>query len=521
MLRRTGICTTAKGKKYHFNLSCNYIKGKESNKIPLEKAKNSTSLDGPCLICLSKMEKNDRENNNYRKNLEDEDIKDKKEIINIDFPNKNIINSIKNKKEDDNNIINKIKSGDNNKFEIINNEEKLDKKISDEEMTEDDISINNRNLNEKNKNKNNNIVKNANNNVPFTDNNLSNIMPNNVHFDMPPINSYKNNKKNKKKSVKFNGKLNYENNGSDSEDQKDKNSFNDSDQEKNNKIKLKNDNDSNDSNEKNNIINNNYNSDESENENNITSGKDTRQLIDSIEIANEPLNNINILQKNLNPNNNNINWSGKDINLLLETNQSAKIVYLKNFIGIDDSKDGNISILSEKKSININNKLCRNNGVYKGNFKFKFEITPFNDLVKPIIISVGFEIDYIDYTDINVVNEENNEIISEKNLKIGAFYETLVVMRHFYIYKKTNKVHVLINISSGKFFVVGDSELDKRNHKQFLNKSNSEILYLRSFYSIQLKQIKAVRPIFKYNKRDLSLVDIDINGNKLCNNQIK
>ena len=69
-------------------------------------------------------------------------------------------------------------------------------------------------------------------------------------------------------------------------------------------------------------------------------------------------------------------------------------------------------------------------------------------MIKPIQISVGFEIDYIDNTDINVVNEEedNNKEGNGKKIKIGALYEALVVIRHFYIYKKTNKVHVLINI---------------------------------------------------------------------------
>ena len=135
---------------------------------------------------------------------------------------------------------------------------------------------------------------------------------------------------------------------------------------------------------------------------------------------------------------------------------------------------------------------------------------------KPIQISVGFEIDYIDNTDINVINEEdNNKIDNGKKIKIGALYETLIVIRHFYIYKKTSKVHVLINISSGKFFVVGDEELENVNNREYVNKSNSQILYLRRFYRIQLEQIKDVRPIFKYNKKDLQFAEININGNKL------
>ena len=192
---------------------------------------------------------------------------------------------------------------------------------------------------------------------------------------------------------------------------------------------------------------------------------------------------------------------------------------MKNFIGIDDSKDGNISILSENKNNNINNKvsILERKEICQGNFKFKFEVNPSHNLIKPITISVGFEIDYYDETDMNVINEGNDLIDMEKNLKMGALYETLTLMRHFYVFKKTNTVHVLINVCSGKFFVVGGNELERKNNREYLNKTNSEILYLRSFYRIQLKQIKNVRPIFKYNKKDLNIVDININGNNLDN----
>ena len=88
-------------------------------------------------------------------------------------------------------------------------------------------------------------------------------------------------------------------------------------------------------------------------------------------------------------------------------------------------------------------------------------------------------------------------------------------MRHFYIYKKTNAIHVLINLSKGKFYVVGEKELEKRTQKVFLSASNSEVLYLRNFNQFHLKQIKDVRPIFKYNENDLQVADININGNSL------
>ena len=202
--------------------------------------------------------------------------------------------------------------------------------------------------------------------------------------------------------------------------------------------------------------------------------------------------------------------------MLDETNQSAKLEKLKNLFEINDNMDENIFILSEKKSDKNNNiSNLKPNDLCKGNFKFKFEINPFKEIIEPIKITVGFEIDYIDNTDINVIDDDYNMLNDEKEIKMGALYETLVVLRHFYIYRKTNTVHVLINICSGKFFVVGESELEKRNNKQYLKLSNSEILYIRTFNKIFLRQIKNVRPIFKYNKNDLKIVNININGNKL------
>ena len=504
------VYITSKGKRYHYNSSCTYLKGKEPYPIPLEKAKHS--VEGPCTLCARSMEKNE-ENNLETKN------KDKK--------GNNNSKKIKKEKIKNNNINNKK---DNNKFEIVNNEETPEKKNSEEgEMTDDENNIN---INNKNNIFVNNINNNNNNNIPFTDNDLSNIMPNNEQFNMFNKDDFmKNNKKNNKKNninkknkTKNNEKLNNEdNNEKEKEDQKIIIDFNNK-EKNNNNININNNFDSNDSNDNNNNIINNNN-----NEDNKSTKEENNDFIDSKEIQDEPLNNINKLQGNLKPKYKSnfvyrykINWATQDIKSLVVTNQSAKLLYLKNLVGIDDSKDGNISILSEQKNINSNKPNNEDTGIYKGNFKFKLEINPLKDLIKPIQISVGFEIDYIDNTDINVVNEEedNNKEDNGKKIKIGALYETLVVIRHFYIYKKTNKVHVLINISSGRFFVVGDEELENVNKGIFVDKSNSQILHLRNFCGIQLNQIKDVRPIFKFNKNDLQFAEININGHKLDNKQL-
>ena len=139
---------------------------------------------------------------------------------------------------------------------------------------------------------------------------------------------------------------------------------------------------------------------------------------------------------------------------------------------------------------------------------------------RPIQITVGFEIDYIDYSDINVINEENNEINCENNISMGALYETLTLMRHFLVYKQTNIVHVMINICSGIFFVIGESEMEERIKGYYLSIKNSRILYKTRFNKIELDKIKDVRPIFKYNKKDLRFANININGNVLGNNQL-
>ena len=55
------VFITSKGKKYHFNSSCNYIKGKELDKIPLDKAKHS--LEGPCSSCIHSMLKKEENKN--------------------------------------------------------------------------------------------------------------------------------------------------------------------------------------------------------------------------------------------------------------------------------------------------------------------------------------------------------------------------------------------------------------------------------------------------------------------------
>ena len=92
---------------------------------------------------------------------------------------------------------------------------------------------------------------------------------------------------------------------------------------------------------------------------------------------------------------------------------------------------------------------------------------------------------------------------------MNLFYETMILINHFFIYKKTGQVYAMLNIPNGKFFVAGKDEIDKRNKKIFLNSENTDILFLKNFPVIKLENIKEVRPLFKYDKNSQNLANIE------------
>ena len=513
----TYVYITAKGRKYHLNIECPYIKGRNINKIPLGKANKMSSV-GACCMCQKsikktegnikdddKCQKNSKKTKNIKKNKE-ENMKEEEEMN-----NKNNVNII-------NNNVNE------NEFEIITNDEQFESKNCKNNIkdNDDDYPQNIKRVDKANK---------KDNEIPFLLSDYSEI----TSSDINSISSEKNNKNgekqfnNKTKNNNSNNVNNFINelNNKEKEDIKDK-EINNCKNEKNNDINF--------NNNKIKSIFDSINKEEDQKVTNEESQNSISNSIDSKEIQNEPLNSINYLKENLSVNNKNniniinninngkieprkyLNWDKGDYKLLEETNETAKLLYLKNLLEINDQVNGNISILLENKDdCLISN--SEQNMIIKGNFKFKFEVIPLNEIDKPIMISVGFEIDYTDETDQNVINMENKKLEYDKNIKMGAVYETLILMRHFYIYKSTNIVHVLLNISKGKFFVVGENELQKRNKKIYLNPDNTEICYVRSFNSILLSQIKCVRPIFKYNKNSLEIAIININGKTLKNNK--
>ena len=512
----TYVYITAKGRKYHLNIECPYIKGRKTNKILLEKA-NKTPSVGACCMCQKSMKKaegklkeDDKCQNNSKKTKNIKNNKEGKAKEEEEKNNKNDVNNI-------NNINNINNNNDNdNEFEIITNDEQFESKNYKHNIKEDDgYSQNIKRIDKANK-KDNEIPFNLSDYSEFTSSDNNNFSPEK---------NYKNREKeynNKTKKTNSNNMNKYINelNNKEKEDIKDINNCNN----ENNNISINN-----------NRIKSIFDSINKEEDQKVTNEESQNSIsysIDSKEIQNEPLNSINYLKENLSGNNinniNNINnckkeakqylnWDKGDFKLLDETNGTAKLLYLKNILEINDQVDGNISILSEHKDDNIISNSEQNN-IIKGNFKFKFEVIPLNEIDEPFKISVGFEIDYIDETDQNLISKENKKFEYDKNIKMGAVYETLIIMRHFYIYKSTNIVHVLLNITKGKFFVVGENELQKRNKKEYLKPENTEICYVRSFNNLQLCQIKCVRPIFKYNKNSLQIANININGNALKNN---
>ena len=483
---------TPKGYRYHLYISCNYLKGRKFNKVSLIQAKRLTK--GPCCFCQRLYEKSCCNINNYNNNKEEEEEDDEKEQN--DF-NNNIINLNLNKEI---NNINEENNIEKNKFDNVKSEKKRsnrnNKKIEEKkELDNNSSSSYSKSSDSLDKNKKN---KNRENKAPFISNDISGIKPNTQFFENSKvdieiskegiendliINNYKEN--NNIKDYINNKKINKINNISISSDEIEEEEEDEKDE--NNNININNKvNEKEEANDNNNInINNNKDENEKEEE---------KEVIIENNKNNNSIENMKKLKYFLNPNlpKKDLNWTSKDFIILKETNSSSSLIFFHDTSPIADPFDKNINILSKKTD-----------KIDKGFFKFKFEITPYKELKEPIQISIGFEINYF---------EEENKLKKE-NTKMNLFYETISIIQNFVVYKKTNLVHVFINIPNGKLFVLGDDELKKRNNKIFLNSENTEIIFLKNFKGIQKEFIKDVRAIFKYNKNCLKLVNIDLLNN--------
>ena len=203
-----------------------------------------------------------------------------------------------------------------------------------------------------------------------------------------------------------------------------------------------------------------------------------------------------------------------DIIILKETNINAKLLSLDNSIL---QSINTTHFTNNKKNDNKDNFQFKfdeiKDEIDYGCFKFYFEINPKSKNKKSIKIEVGFEVNYIDENDIDIFNEkENDELINNNDIILNSTCQRFLVLRQFNIYKKTSIINVLINIDKGKFFIVGEKELNEKNNKDLLLGNKYNIFYKCKCQSVPLEQIKDVKPIFNCNQKNINIGEIIING---------
>ena len=187
---------------------------------------------------------------------------------------------------------------------------------------------------------------------------------------------------------------------------------------------------------------------------------------------------------------------------LEETNKNAQILLIDSEL-LNGGMD--INGINDKK-INIKD------SAQKGCYKYELEITPINE--KNNIhakISVGFEIEYINISDMNLIIDENMINDENKDLKIGAICENDEIKKNLIIFRKTGVLYILININIGKMFIIGKEKLEKLEKKQECN----DIFFVKNFEPININFLKNINPIFQFNKTYLNIFDIKINGKNI------
>ena len=186
-------------------------------------------------------------------------------------------------------------------------------------------------------------------------------------------------------------------------------------------------------------------------------------------------------------------------------------------MGILENTYNNAKILLFGKSNILNQNLDKEiNG--NGCYMFKFEISPLkedNNNNNYIEIEVGFTINYINTQDMNLIIDEKLINKQKINFKIGSLNDIVKIEKKLIIFHYTGIVYALINIKLGKFFIIGNEELCKRKNNIFLNKTNTEIFFIKNFYPISNNILKDIEPVFIFNKKDLQNFDIIINDKKI------
>ena len=571
------VYITYYGEKYHIDKNCLYVKNKKINQITIKEAKNKNKL--PCKGCclnninnnnnnkyiFNKNNKNNKNNNNinknnqkpkyYYNNKQNEKKKVIKNFINstdaddVIFNSTSILaqqNKSKESGEETNNIINENEIDNNEEKEnVFQKEEKKSNIIDSDGDGDGDINQNlkkinndltdsnlyNNNISKNENNSDNSIEYNKKNKDILTDSNLSN---NNISKNENNSNNSNEDNK-KKKDLKINNK---KENSSNTNDEINYDLF--ANQNKNRDINSKKI--ENLIEKQKNLFNKNYNFYDDNNKifenqksidefNYFLDSDDNNNIISKLENSSKIDNNTQLSQiipEQISPNVPNFNYieqyqlnqynSLKKNNLLY--NYNLKLNIQKNDMYILQNTYNNANTLSFGKSNllhdNLDNNINGNGLTFKDSYMFKFEIAPLeqnnNNYIK---IEVGFKVKYINTQDMNLIIDENLINRQKINIKIGTLFDSLKIKKNLIVFKYTGIVYALINIKLGKFFVVGKEELNKRKQNIFLNKTNTEIFFIKNFLPISNYCLKSIDPVFVFNKKDLKFFEIKINDLKI------
>lgn len=473
---------TTTGKKYHFSMKCSYIKGKKCETLKIKEAK--FKYEGACSRCKNQ---NNRKNSPIiNKNNNNDNLNIKKNKNNYYYNNR--INF------DDEQVkpLLKQKKNNNNINLLINNNKILNNIIEDEDDKKIEVSKNS---------------------ISLIKNNYSDFLSSSDSF-----------------TKEINQKILLEERSSDIDFNNINNYIN------KNKIRLSNSN--NNIVKNNNIINNKNQKLKTfedkqdifkDKNNNIDKGINKQEYLNNLiqndksEINKEKLLDINY---NINNNQKSINKSSSESNL-----NSSNIFNNFNFNSNNkkhSSSDSNQKSKSQNFSIenNINNNKKEINifhqekkqqkincGIDNGNYIFSFRIVPKKKKIIDVNIKIGFEIIYVDEDDSEINMDEESSETFDESIIFGCTYQKYYIVKNLNVHRKTNNINVLMDILKGKFLIFKDNDNSESNINQNISLQN--ILSSFDCQKISKDKIKEINPIFKYDSKDLKIVDIFINGNPL------
>ena len=495
------VYITIHGEKYHKDKNCIFILGKKPREITLEEAIKKKR--GPCRACSLRNNNNNNQNNYINKKYNKQNCKNinnyannqhnNSDIGKNNFINYNEYNMILSELSSQSNINlfkdnNEIIKNNNN---IYNNnyinEKKKDLSEEKKELSED-IDFNGNSYNMKNKKNNikNFIYDSSFSNISdFKKENVnSNFLKNKIFSEEKFYQYQKNGNKISEKIQnlieKDKHRIKYYNNNNINKDQESEFIKNEKIIYKENDNKIKN------------II----------NDNCINNQTSQFRLITSFNSNPLYLNNMQYIFNYLSINNNNgdINSKKNELNFLEETNNNAQILLLKNN-----------SLLNGGNNLNKlkDNEIINQDMIQKGCYKYKLELKSLNEKDKVLVkISVGFEIEYINISDMNIIIDEN--MIKKENidLKLGAICENDEIKKNLIIFKSTGVIYVLINIIRGKMFIIGENKLDNINIK-------NDIFYFKNFNPINIYLFKNIKPVFQCDKALFNNFEVRINDKKI------